>query len=79
MWNSRSKVTVKLGEYWNLSNIQSQQCCGAEGPEDWSRSVYNGYKVVDFDSREIGVASERQASLGSSEGNLQKKLSYILS
>ena len=44
------------------------KCCGADGPRDWSRSAYNGYNVVDFELREIGVSSDRQASLGSTEG-----------
>lgn len=29
------------------------ECCGAEGPEDWSVSLYNGY--VENSAREIGI------------------------
>ena len=30
------------------------QCCGADGPSDWSRSVYNGWREAD-NAPEIGI------------------------
>ena len=30
------------------------RCCGAEGPEDWARSVFNGFRDLDH-APEIGI------------------------
>ena len=30
------------------------RCCGAEGPEDWARSVFNGFRDIDH-APEIGI------------------------
>ena len=39
------------------------RCCGADGPEDWARSVFNGFRDLDH-APEIGIPRTQADVIG---------------
>ena len=60
------------------SALLTLRCCGAEGPEDWARSVFNGFRDLDH-APEIGIPRTPADVVGGMAltGALPKVLSIV--